>query len=374
LAGVSWDDPLSAANFSAWRDRQLINQDAIARIGNHLLTLTTSAVPGSTVLQESLTVRESDFHPVARTVKLRGEGTVEIAELNYDVMPWGAVNQDWFEPLAGQPILDTPGMHVMTHVAHVLSGSELDEAELSARVTLNQLHADTGEQIQLTRGASGIDIKGVVETDARKKELLSHLDLIPNVHPSILSVQEIGTRSMSRGTFHHGQPIQAYYVEARPAPLEQYLRERNLALDQLETISQDLLDQSLRIQQAEVHLSALQKRFKEASQLPRNQQSQLAELSRNYFNAIQAGLDANQRTLLSIGLESPEQAPSESGTAGDDVDRLVRRYQELCQQLITGAPGESMSAAVIAEELRNSGASIRSGAAQLHISVSTARN
>src|ERR1019366_6426775 len=88
LAGVSWNEPLSAANFSAWRDRQSAKKDAITRTGTNLLTLTTSVAPDSTVVQESLTVRASDFHPLARTIQLRDQGTVEIAELNYAVMPW----------------------------------------------------------------------------------------------------------------------------------------------------------------------------------------------------------------------------------------------------------------------------------------------
>jgi hypothetical protein len=375
-AGVSWDEPLSAANFSAWRDRQLVKKDAIARTGANLLTLTTSAAPDSAVVQESLTVRESDFHPVARTIELRDQGKVEIAELNYDVMPWGAVNQDWFEPLAGQAITDTPGMHAALHVPHLPSELELDEAELAARVTLNQLHADTGEQIHLTRGATGIDVKGVVDTDYRKQEIVSRLALLPSVHSSILSVEEIGSRPPSRSTFGSDQPIQAYSVEAQPSPLEQYLREKKMPLDQLGVISQSLLDESLRIQQAEVHLSELQRRFKEANQLPADQQNQLTELSRNYINTIQAALDGNKRTLLAIGLHGAEQvvASSDASSVDGDLDEQVRRYQELCQQLITNGTGEPASAVIIAGELGTSSALIRSSATQINASISTAHN
>jgi DNA-directed RNA polymerase specialized sigma24 family protein len=374
LAGVSWDEPLSAANFSAWRDRQSLKKDAIARTGANLLTLTTSATSDSTIVQESLTVRESDFHPVARTIKLRDQGTVEIAELNYDVMPWGAVNQDWFEPLAGQAVTIVPGMHAALHLPHVLSDLELDEAELAARVVLNQLHADTGEQIHLTRSVNGVDVKGVVDTDARKQQLVSRLALLPHVRSSILSVEEIGNRPPS--AFGGGQPVQAYSVEAQPSPLEQYLREKKMPLDQLGAISQSLLDESLRIQQAEVHLSELQLRFKEANQLPADRQNQLTELSRNYINAIQAALDENKRILLAIGLGDAEQIASSSDAsfAGGDLDQQVRRYQELCQQLITNGTGESASAVTIAGNIRTSSALIRSSATQIHASVSTAHN
>jgi DNA-directed RNA polymerase specialized sigma24 family protein len=372
IAGVNWDEPLSAANYRDWHDGLPAKQDVVTHTGNNLLTLTTSTDTNGPVLRESLTVRESDFHPVERTIELRDVGAVEIAELNYDVMPWGAVNQDWFEPLAGQVVTDVPGMHAALHIPHVFSDLELDEAELAARVVLNQLHADTGEQILLTRSVTGIDIKGVVDTDSRKQQLVSRLALLPHVHSSILSVEEIGSRPSARSAYGSGQPVQAYSVEAQPSPLEQYLREKKMPLDRLGTISQSLLDESLRIQQAEVHLSELQKRFKEANQLPPDQHNQLTELSRNYISTIQSGLDANKRILLSLGLDTAEQAIPPSSSATEALDQQVRRYQELCQQLITNGTGEPASAVIIAGELRNSGALIRSSADQIHASVSTA--
>jgi DNA-directed RNA polymerase specialized sigma24 family protein len=378
-ANVAWDEPLSAANFSAWRDRQAVKKDAIARTGDHLLTLTTSTGENSSaIIQESLTVRDSDFHPVARSIELRGEGTVEIAELNYDVMPWGAVNQDWFEPLVGQAVVGVPSIQpsLGVHLPHVLSDLELDEAELVARVALNQLHADTGEQIHLARGPEGIQVKGIVDTDARKQQLVSRLNQLPHVRASILSVEELGTHPMPGASLGGSQPIQAYSVEAQPSPLEQYMREKKLPLDQLGSFSQSLLDGCLKIQQAQVHLFELQQRFKEAKQLPPDQQSQLTELFQTYINAIQAGLDANKRTLLSLGLSSTEQATSApiSSFSAEDVEHQVRQYQELCQQLIANGAEQPLSATAIANELKNSDTLIRSSVAQIRVPPSTAQN
>jgi len=321
-------------------------------------------------------VRESDFHSVARTVKLNGEGTVEIAELNYDVMPREAVNQDWFAPVGEMGASDMPSLHAAIHLPHVLSDYELNEAELTARTTLNQLHADTGEPIHLTRETSGIYVKGVVDTETRRQELVSRLAMFPNVHSSILSVEEIGTRSSSRPTFGREQPIHVYSVEARTSTLEQYLREKKLPLDQLGNISQKLLDHSLMIQQAEIHLAELQQRFKETSQLPVDQQNQLTGLSRSYINTIKTALDTNQSTLRSIGLDGIEQvsSPAESDSPVDDLNREVRRYQELCQQLITSGTGEPASAVVLANQLKNSDALIRASASRMSKSLSTAHN
>jgi DNA-directed RNA polymerase specialized sigma24 family protein len=373
LAGVSWDEPLSAANFSAWRDRQSAKKDAVTRTGSNLLMLTTSAAPDSAVVQESLTVRESDFHPVARTIELRGEGTVEIAELNYDVMPWGAVNQDWFEPLSGSVSDTHPSLSVP--MPRLLSDLELDGAELGARLALNQLHADTGEQIHVTRSSSGIQVKGVVDTDQRKSQLVGRLLQVPHVHPSLLSVEEIGSQSRP-GFSHASLPVQAYSIEAQSSPLEQYLREKKLPVDNLAAMSQSLLDNCLKIQQAQGHLSELQFRFRGANQLPDDLQSQLTKLSQSYVVAIQTGLDADKRTLLSLGFDDSVQPapPSPSSQTDEDLDQQVRHYQNLCQELIASGTGQPRSAQAIANDLLTVGAQIGMHAPPKPASTSTAHN
>ncbi len=358
LAGVNWDEPLSAANYAEWHDRQPAKQDVVTRTGNNLLTLTTSMETDSPVLRESLTVRASDFHPLERTIELRDQGTVEIAELNYDVMPWGAVNQDWFESPSGA-MSGAAEIHPSLHLPHPLSDLELDEADLEVRVILNQLHADQGEQIHVDRSSAGIEVKGVVETDQRKRQLVSQLFQVPHVHTSILSVEELGKNpspSSSRGS----QPVLAYSVEAQQSPLERYLRERKLPLDRLATASQDLLSGCLRVQQAQTHLSELQRRFREDNQLPDDRRQQLTALSRNYANTIQAGLDLDRRTLLSLGFDAGDQSlPFGPGSPDDNLGEMVLRYQELCQELIASEPGQARSASVIAKELMASGALIR---------------
>jgi DNA-directed RNA polymerase specialized sigma24 family protein len=372
IAGVNWDEPLSAANYGEWHDNQPARQDVVTRTGENLLTLTTSTGTNGPVLKESLTVRVSDFHPVGRTIELRDMGSVEIAELNYDVMPWGAVNQDWFEPLPGtvsdaRPLLSVP-------IPHVLSDLELDSAELGARLALNQLHADTGEQIHVTRSASGVQVKGVVDTDQRKSQLVGRLQLMPHVHPSILSVEEIGSQPQGIPS-RVGQPIQAYSVEAQASPLEQFLREKKLPTDNLAAISQSMLDNCLKVQQARGHLSELQYRFREANQLPGDLQNQLTQLSQSYVSAIQAGLDADKRTLLSLGFDTTVQpVPPSSGPVDDDLDQQVRHYQNLCQELIASGAGQSRSAQAIANDLITVGAQIRTHVPPKPASASTAHN
>jgi hypothetical protein len=252
-----------------------------------------------------------------------------------------------------------------------LTETELDEAELGVRVALSQLHADTGEQILLSRSAKGIEIKGIVETNERRAELVTRLLQLPHASPSLLSVEELGSQPKLDGS-PESAPVETDSVEGRPSPLEQYLREKKLPLDQVESLSQNLFEQSVKVQQAEVRLLELHQRFKAANQLPADQKQQLTQLSEGYIHVIEAALDANARALQAIGLDGPEHTASH--TTDEDIDHQVLRYQELCQQLVTSRTGEPLSAALVATEIRNASALIRSGANQIHTAVSIAHN
>ncbi|AEU38365.1 RNA polymerase sigma factor [Granulicella mallensis] len=357
-AGVNWDAPLSAAAYQDWYKHSRVTRDSVQTAGSTLLMLTTTIDSGD-VTKESLTVRAADFHPVERTISFRDTGNVEIAELDYNVMPWSAADPSWFEPVVTTAASDLPAMHAAIHLPRGLADSELDEAELGARTVLNQLQADAGEPISLARTAEGMEVKGVVDTNARKRELLSRLALIPNVHASILSAEEIGPRPLPSAVSGDGQPRSP--IQEQPSPLEQYLRKKNLSMDQLVPASDNLLDGSLRIVQAGVHLSELQSRFREVNPLPVNEQTQLETLSRNYRGTITAGIYANQQILLSLGFASSSPVPeiSEPDRSGRGIDEQLRRYRQLCLEMVSNETGLTRSAPEIAREILDVGERIR---------------
>jgi DNA-directed RNA polymerase specialized sigma24 family protein len=359
-AGVKWDEPLSIATYEDWRARSRISHDSVRKTNDTLLTLTTEIIDGD-VKEESLTVRVADFHPVARTISFRDSGNVEIAELDYSVLPWNEADGSWFEPISKAAVSDAPRMHTAIHLPHALSDFELDEAELAARTSLNQLHADVGEQIRLVRSSAGIDIKGVVDTDVRKKDLLEHLAFIPNVHASILSAEEIGMRPLSRSGSASQQVANVYSVQAQSSPLEQYLHDKSLPIDRLAPISDGLVDGSDRVVQAGTHLSELQSRFGETSQLSANEQVQVELLSRNYIETITTGISANQQILLSLEVARPSSVPK--NFQGDDseqgIDEQLRRYRQLCLEMVSNETGQGRPAPEIAREILDVGERIR---------------
>ena len=180
--------------YQDWHDRQRVRQDQIRRSSGNLLVLTTT-IPSGDVVEQSLTVRGTDFHPVIRTVEFRNRETVEIAELDYHVLPWTAAEANLFLPenISGTTILRVSPLSSCFHLMPLTEG-QLDEAELGVRLVLNKLHADTGEQTQIERSTSGVEVKGLVETDKRKRELMDQLQIVPRLKISILSMEELRRR------------------------------------------------------------------------------------------------------------------------------------------------------------------------------------
>jgi hypothetical protein len=147
-------------------------------------------------------------------------------------------------------------------------------------------------------------------------------------------------------------------------------------MDQLATISHNLLDGGLKIQQAAVHFSELQPRFDGANHLPANLQNQLTSLSRTYLDTVDAGLNANEQILHSLGLDSASNSAGlpESISSGEDMAEVIHRYQQFCRELISSKGDESRSAAAIADELMNSSARIRLCLAHMSASIPRAHN
>ncbi len=153
--GVDWERPLSAISYQDWHDHQHVRHDHIERVRSKLLTLTTTT-PDGPVARESITVREADFHPIERTIEFRDSGTVQIAEVNYEVLPWSQANPDWFEPLTptatGTKAIYPSATRI---IPPSLDDSQLDLAELETRVALSHLDAEINGRLELVRSVQG---------------------------------------------------------------------------------------------------------------------------------------------------------------------------------------------------------------------------
>jgi hypothetical protein len=348
--GVEWDAPLSAASYREWHDRQTSVSDEVRKEDGNLLTL-VSKVPNNWIEEESLTVRASDFHPISRTIETRSYGTIEIAELSYAVLPWSGVNEALFEPL-GVPIHANPVI-----LPSLPTAAELDSAELSARLVLNQLHADEGEQINVTRTDHTVEVKGVVETDERKREIVQKLWPLQHVKADVLSIAELQSLPRDKPT---AQSVKMQSVDVQPSPLAKYLDVQGARKTELADASQRLLDAALKVRQNTSELTTLQKRFSTLDESgPRD--SVFTQLTQSYSERLTAGLDAEAATLGALGFEDRPRPSSDAASL--DLSAEVDRNDALCRELIAGSPETVRPASEIVPEVYESIARIRSAVA-----------
>jgi hypothetical protein len=350
--GVDWDAPLSATSYREWHDRQTSVSDEVHKDDGNLLTL-VSKVPNNWIEEESLTVRASDFHPVARTIETRSYGTVEIAEVSYAVLPWSGVNEALFEPLGGV-------LHTNPAILPSLpTTAELDSDELSARLVLNHLQADEGEQITIMRTDHAVVVKGVVETDDRKKEIVQKLWPLPHVKADILSLAELQSLPPDKTT---AQSVQMQSVDVQPSPLEKYLDTKGDRKEDLGSASQRLLDAALKVRQNARELTNLKERYAALDQSG-SQDSILSQLTQSYVERLSAGLDDETKTLTALGFEN--QTPTSSNTSAIDLAAEVDHNEALCRTLIAGSSESTRPASEIVSEVYESIARIRLAVAAL---------
>ena len=344
-AGVDWQQPLSAEDFREWHARQPVVEDAVRRSGNALLTLTTT-VPSGPIASETLIVRAQDFHAVGRTVSMRDDERIEVAELHYDVLGWDAVNDSLFEPLNRTP----PVPSLVGVLPHLPSPEQLDLAELQARLVLNRLHADSTEELEFLRSQSAVEVKGVVESNTRKQELVSQLKTVPHVVPAIFSVDDLRAHSTGENAV---SSVRAYSSVAQVSPLEQFLRARGQGTETLNSTSQQLLDTALAIKQEGNAISDLYQRFGKNAELDETGHAALQQLLDSHASRLREALDAEDKTLTQAGMTRPVALDAWSALDGSRslLGTTAAINLTLCKELIAGSESPQRDATLIASEL-----------------------
>jgi DNA-directed RNA polymerase specialized sigma24 family protein len=353
-AGIDWNTPLSATSYQDWHDRQHVREDSITRAGSHLLKLTTT-MPTGEVAQASLTVRDTDFHPVERTVELRDAGTIEIAELKYDVMPWNAVNEDWFEPMAAlhPGISGDVRTSVLPLLPLYLSDTELDEAELGAQLALRQAGADTSERIEIVRNPGSIVVRGIVATEVRKHEIETYLNLVPHVVAALYTFREVEN---SRATGTEITSLKQSSSVTGVSPLEDYLAHQGQNREAIGELGHQLFNSSVEIHQEGKAIASLLQRFAARQALSAKAQASLDALLNDHRQKMLAALQAEKKLLTKIkAVTGPEHGATPSGNLADASATNVA----LCGELISDNNQQPRSAQAIVPELNQSIAQLR---------------
>ena len=349
--GVNWERPLSATDFRRWDEHLLKKKDEVLFNHNGTLTLSTTATDGD-VEEQSLTVRNTDFHPVARHLLLRDFGEVEIAELSYDVLPWDAVDvSQWF-------VTDAPASAIMPAplrkpAVSVAPSAAFDGAELRARLALNAIGADTGENLFLEHTRDSVTVRGFVETQARKREIDDALAGIPLVSSSVSTFEHRAHESPPQQA--QSTTVRSEDVVVQKSPLETYLAARSVPSPQDVQLSRDLIDHALEIDRQALALDSLEKRYPESvsKALSSENRALLVQLVRRHeialLSAIQKEREVIKSYLGELRSDHSNDETSESVSTANLL-RLANHIRQLAGDLLVpGKEGQRSGQAILAE-------------------------
>jgi RNA polymerase sigma factor (sigma-70 family) len=162
-----------------------------------------SSTPVGQLLKATLTLSEDDLRPIEETLLIEHLGQIReyrFIEVRFDRISHEELDSTVFHP--------TPEKKSTSVVSTISTGNDPSpskaritsvastELEIEAAYLLDKAKADRGEQIALAREKNGsLRIEGVVETSARKEELLQSLKPLINNPTISINIQAADTKS-----------------------------------------------------------------------------------------------------------------------------------------------------------------------------------
>jgi len=365
-ANVVWDVPLSAASYQDWHDAQRVREDQIQRAAGDLLVLTTTT-PNGAVAAQSLTVRGTDFHPISRTVSFRDSATVEIAELDYSVLPWTPEVSCLFEPDEGMRLASatSPRPSLVPLPPLPLTEEQLNEVELSTRLTLNRLHADSGEQVEVARGPLGIEVRGITDTEKRKHELEVELFMLPHVTASLSSIERLKAKPSEAGEL---SSVKVVEMQTQTTPLETYCLAHGCSVAPVGDLAQRLFNTAFSIHLESKAIDDLQHRFVHDEGISTVASATLTDLLFTHKHKLLAALEDEERLLDDARIEAPRSREGSSRNSTDvALSALAAQNLALTKELALSKGGGGRTAETIVAELATSMSQLSSQAHAIQV-------
>jgi RNA polymerase sigma factor (sigma-70 family) len=207
------------------------------------------------------------------------------------------------------------------------------DLEVEALNLLNQAGADTGEQINVTRGAGLLKIDGVVETETRKNELLRALSPIASnaaVRINILTVAEAVAREEQRKRSQKGASetitSERFDTGTAESPVQAKLRSFFGSDDAANSFSVKMIGRSRGAMSHAGALKRLVNQFKpaELATLSPDARAKWLSLIRSHARAFQQETAALRQELSPVfGGGAFSSPPAGGGVAGISPDGVV---------------------------------------------------
>ncbi|MEO8126579.1 MAG: hypothetical protein ABI822_05760 [Bryobacteraceae bacterium] len=316
---------LSAAAFAEWRNSLPGRRDNVSRgkwrDGREAITLRTVAHgltgPG-TILESTLMVRVEDWRTVQQSVRVQGEADIqeyELAEISAVVTPMSSLDASIF----GTPrteVPSRPAAPLSSTVPARLPANGSADTEIQVRYLLHRIRACLGEDIAVASNSSGrVSVDGIVESSARKEELLAALSQIATLEMRIRTFDELRPaaspvpRALALRT-----PAGAPAVESSVPPIERALKGRVSGSRILElsnsavSLSESWMAESWALRRLESGFSA-----EKVDKLSGAGRKMLAEMVRDHASAILAGVSASEAEFRPYA--APEAVTSQESNA-----------------------------------------------------------
>lgn len=180
---IDWRDPLGVARYDEWRTGNGNGEETVSE-ANGLATLTTAPFSASRIERASLTIRESDWHAVAKRVDFSTQPSIEVREIAYGERELPISENALIRPEPDRSRLAEPVLRSLqrpTVPTPLDQESKLAETEIRLREILHEMKADIQEIPQIRRDDTTIRVESFTQTCARRQDLLSKIDILPNV-------------------------------------------------------------------------------------------------------------------------------------------------------------------------------------------------
>ena len=337
-AHYSWDDPLSAQSFAAWRDQLPDKRDEVTREPDHY-QLRTSTESGE-LAEATLKLSTVDLHAVEGTLQFRDHELVEISELPDEPAPsLGASSR----VAAAVPTLPArPSASIPPSEAR--PGLATPGEELAVLTALHRIGADLGEPIEVTRAGGEILVTGTEIGLGRQQAIREELHAMPRV------TVRFSTESATEN-FAPERSSSRISVGAGTGPLQVDMERRlggRAPFEQLADQVFDMTDQFM----SRVHaLRRLAQRFPAdvEAQMTAGERKLLEQIRQDHARAFAENVTGvEDRIRSALGITFNESRPaSAAGLWQDETEPLfveARNAETLLVALLGTSPGQITSA------------------------------
>jgi hypothetical protein len=263
------------------------------------------------------------------------------------------VNSDVFEPAseAPRPIASVRTENRLPSLNSLSSTDQLDETELGARLILNQLHADTGEQIDVHRTEYAVEVVGLVETEDRKDLLRRQLGIVPRLKVSIQSAADARSAPVAES---QEVQIESAALSDFPSSLDIYMKAHGHSVNEINAAASQFLGHALAISHESKALADLASRFRPDETRPVITSATVTNLLYSHRERLDVALSEQQVLMDRVeGANKVEAWQPCRGLNGKEltVNDHAARHLSLVHELTQTSSQSSRSAAEIFSEM-----------------------